>query len=114
MSTTTYPEAAKPVERLASRFIGKVAPSNSKWAAIIRSKATVFAINGRFWGLNSGRRLKLCALPHIAFLRSGGMLHLQWIQGLKGWHKLATAHFWVSRFFGVAFNMPRRRHITVG
>jgi hypothetical protein len=115
MSANTYIEFLKPIERLAPRLIGKVAPSNSEWAVIIGYKARLFALYGLFpVGRGRGRRVKLCALFHIASLRLGGMLPLQRIQGLKGWQKLATAHFWVSRFFDVAFNLPRLRHITVG
>src|SRR5471032_43436 len=111
MSTGTYLKFPTSVDRLAPRSTCIVAVSNSKWAVVIGSRAGLFALNRLFRvAPGGGQRLKLCALPHTASVRRSGMLPLRQIQGLESWCKLATTHFWFSRFFGVAFSMRRLRH----
>src|SRR5664279_1513584 len=102
-------------DRLMPRLNGMVAASNFRSHVASGSGAKPFIRNGLFGcGPGRGERLKLCALRHIASLRPSGMLPLNGVDGLKGRFKLVTVRFWFSRFFGVAFSMPRLRHITVG
>ena len=102
-------------DRLIPRLNGMVAASNFRWPVASGSGAKAVVRNGLFRrGPGRGERLKLCALRHIASLRPSGMLPLNGVDGFKGRFKLATVWFWFSRFFGVAFSMPRLRHITVG